>query len=56
MEDSEMKKTYITPEMETYRLQTQGMLLDTSSLVPTDYGGGGFGGSASSRTTSWTCC
>ena len=45
MEDSEMKKTYITPEMETYRLQTQGMLLDTSSLDPKDYGGGGVGGS-----------
>lgn len=51
-----MKKTYITPEMETYRLQTQGMLLDTSSLIPTDYGGGGVEAPASSRTTSWTCC
>lgn len=40
-----MKKTYITPEMETYRLQTQEMLLDTSSLIPKDFDGGGVGGS-----------
>lgn len=39
-----MKKTYIVPQMETYRIQMQNSLLDTSNLNPEEWGGGGNAG------------
>lgn len=39
-----MKKTYIVPQMETYRIQIHNSLLDTSNLNPEEWGGGGSAG------------
>ena len=45
MEMTNDKKTYTTPAMETFQIQTVGPLLETSNLVPKERGGGGNGGS-----------
>ena len=45
MEGDKMKKTYIVPQMEAYRIQMQKSLLDTSNLNPEEWGGGGSAGS-----------
>ena len=34
-----MKKTYIVPQMEAYRIQMQNSLLDTSNLNPEEWDG-----------------
>lgn len=40
-----MKKNYVTPQMEIYRIQMSNSLLETSDLTPQNWGGGGVGGS-----------
>ncbi len=40
-----MKKTYIAPQMETYRIQTHQCLLDASNITPEQWTGGGSAGS-----------
>ena len=40
-----MKKNYVTPQMEIYRIQMSNSLLETSNLTPQNWGGGGIGGS-----------
>jgi hypothetical protein len=40
-----MKKNYVTPQMEIYRIQMSNSLLETSDLTPQNWGGGGIGGS-----------
>ncbi|MBQ9229597.1 MAG: hypothetical protein IJ190_00280 [Prevotella sp.] len=39
-----MKKIYIVPQMDTYRIQMQNSLLDTSNLNPEEWTGGGNAG------------
>ena len=40
-----MKKNYVTPQMEIYRIQMSNSLLETSDLTPQNWGGDGIGGS-----------
>ncbi len=40
-----MKKNYVIPQMDIYRIQVSNSLLEASNLVPEDWGGGGNAGS-----------